>query len=171
MLTNGQFFSSFVFTLCVIGVLVALAGIVFVAVRMWRLSQPLREWLRHSWITRIIRATGTFLGATLFVRPRQTFISLLATFGNTLRQVPWGICIGILIVYSLPFLVFVAVGTPLRSIIGVAAAGALIGMLCAPFTGWHYKSLGPSRAIGVSLLTIVAGAWGSSMLIALAVSS
>lgn len=47
MLTN-DFFSSFWFTLCVIGVLVALAGIVFAATRVWRLSQPLRDWLQRS---------------------------------------------------------------------------------------------------------------------------
>jgi len=178
MLTNG-FFSSFGFTLCVIGVLVALAGIVFAAIRVWRLSQPLRDWLQRSCVTRLIRATGTFLGAAiahaksfvagllavLFVRPWQTFISLLTMLGNVLRQVPWGICVGVPIVYSLPFLMLATGGIPLQSITGIAAAGALIGILCAPFTAWHYRRLGVIRTLGMSLLIIVGGAWSSSMLI------
>jgi len=180
MLTNGQFFSSFVFTLCVIGILVALAGIVFVAIRVWQLSQPLRERLRRSWVARRIRAIGTILGFTVVhvksfmksplavpvVRPWRAFIALSIALGNLLRQVPWGICVGVLVACPLPFLVFATVSMPLKSIIGIATAGALIGMFCAPFTSWYYRRLGASRALGVSLLTIVGGAWGSSMLIA-----
>ena len=179
MLINGQFFSSFWFTLCVIGGLVALVGAFFAAIRVWRLSQPLWDWLQRSWVTRLIRETGILLGATiahaksfvvgllvaLFVRPWQIFISLLATLGSAFRQVPWGICIGVPIVCSLPFLVLVALGLSLQSVIGIAAAGALIGIVCAPFMGRHYRQLGVSSMFGISLLTIFGGAWSSSMLI------
>ena len=127
MLANGQFFSSFVATMGAIGVLVVLAGIVFV-----------------------------------IFRARQ--------IGNALRQVSWGIGVGVLVVCSLPLLVFAVVGMPLRSIIGVAAAGALIGMGCAPFIARHYGRLGVIRALGISLLTIVGGAWGSSMLVAIVIA-
>jgi len=179
MLVNGQFISSFVLTLCAFVVLVALIGIAFVAVLVWRLLQPFREWLEQSWVTSIIRATGTFLGAViahvksfitgllvaLFVRPWQTFISLLTKYSNALG-VALVICICVLPVCSLPFLVFATAGISLKSIFGVIAAGALIGLICAPFVGWHNRLSGLSKAIGASLLTIVGGAYGASMLIA-----
>lgn len=47
-LANDQFFSFFVFTLCAIGVVVAIFGIAFAALQMSRLLEPFREWLRHS---------------------------------------------------------------------------------------------------------------------------
>jgi len=183
MLINDQFFSSFWFTLAVIGGLVALVGAFFAAIRVWRFSQPLWDWLQRSWVTRFIRATGIFLGAaiahtksfvvsllvTLFVRPWQTFISFLAMLGNVLRQVPWGTYICVLIVCFFPFLGLVALGLSLQSIIGIAAAGALIGIVCVPFTFRHYGQLGVGRTLGMSLLIIVGGAWSSSMLIAMLV--
>jgi len=180
MLTNGQFFSSFVFTLYVIGVLVALFVIGFVAVQVWQFSQPLRNWLQRNWVARLIRTMGTILKIAMahvksfiksllaipVIRPWQAFITLLTPLGNLLRKVPWDICIGISGILVLPFLIFALIGMPLRSIIGVAAAGALIGVFCAPFTGWRYRPLGPSKAIGISLLTIAGGAWVSVLLIA-----
>lgn len=187
MLTNGQFLSSFVFTLCVIGVLGALAGIAFAAVRVWRSSRPLRERLRHSWPSALIRAAGMLLGVAmthikssaasllrvLIVRPWRTFTALLVALGSLLRQVPWGVYvgvpIGVLAICSLPFLVFITSGMPLRSVIGIVAAGTLIGVLCAPFSILRYgTSFG--RAVGTFFLTIFGGAWGSSMLIAILVA-
>jgi len=102
----------------------------------------------------------------LVVRPWQAFIAPLTALGNMLRGIPWGICIWVLVVGISPFFVFTLTGMPLQSIIGVVAAGALIGTFCAPFTGWHYKPFGPSKAISAFLLTIVGGALGSSLFIA-----
>ena len=180
MITDWQFFSSFVFTLCLIAGLVAFAGVVFLANRAWRLFQPLREQIKQSRFARAcrqmvagmrtakiwVKSSITGLLTTIVIRPWQAFVHLLAELGNTLRKVPWGICIGAVAICSLPFLVFTTVGMPLRSIIGISAAGALIGAFCAPFTGWRYRTLGPQKAIGVSLLTVVGGAYSSSMLVA-----
>ena len=180
MITNGQFFSSFVFTLCLITGLVAFAGVVFLANRVWRLSQPLREHIKQSRFAQAcrqmvasmrtakiwVKSSITSLLTTIVVRPWQAFVHLLAELGDILHKVPWGSCVGAVVVCSLPFQVFTTVGMPLRSIIGVSAAGALIGAFCAPFTGWRYRTLGPQKAIGVSLLTVVGGAYSSSMLVA-----
>lgn len=190
MLTNEHFLSVFVFTLCAMGALVTLVGVGFAAHRTWILSRPIREWLRRSWIARFVRQMGVALGIVtarvrsfmtnlltfLVIRPWRAFIALLAMLGSMLRKVPWGmgigICISVLIFGSLPFLVFTSIGTPmpLPSIIGVVTAGALIGMICAPFIGWRYRSLGLSKAIGISFLTIAGGAWSSAMLIAVLIA-
>lgn len=164
MLTNEHFLSVFVFTLCAIGALLALVGIGFAAHRMWILSRPIREWLGRSWIARFIRQMGVALGIVtarvrssmtnlltfLVIRPWRAFIALLAMLGSMLRKIPWGmgigVCISVLIFGSLPFVVFTSIGMPLPSIIGVVAAGALIGMICAPFIGWRYRSLGLGKA-------------------------
>ena len=187
MLTNGQFFSSFVFTLYLIVGLVALVGIAFGTYQAWRLSQPFRAWLKQSWLAHFIREMGAIvrvakthvksfvasLVSAIIVRPWRAFVSFLTELGNALREVPWGICVGALVVCSLPFLVFFSVGMPLRSILGIVAVGSVVGTLCAPYSGWRYRALGPQKAIGVSLLTVIGGAYGSSMLVAflIAVSS
>jgi len=69
----------------------------------------------------------------------------------------WGICIGVLIAYALSFAVFVSIDMPLRSILGIVIAGVLISTFCVPFMGYHYRSLGMNRVIGISLLTIIGG--------------
>ena len=124
MLTNGQFFPSFVFALCATGISVIIAGIVFAGIQI-----------------------------------RQS-----------LKQVPIDIRIGILVICFLPLLVFAAVGIPLKSVIGIAAAGALIGMFCAPFMSWRYRRFGASKAFGIFFLTIIGGALSSLTLIALLIT-
>jgi hypothetical protein len=184
MSTNGQFFSSFVFTLYVVGILVSLSGMGFITLQAWRFSQPLRGWLQRSWFASLIREAGTMLAAAmiriegsvmnlftvLIVHPWRAFITLLVAFGSLLRRIQWGICIGVLVAYSLPLPVFVISGMPLWSVIGVVAAGALIGVFCAPFVGWHYRKSGFSKAVGSCFLTIVVGTWGSSMLISILIA-
>ena len=180
MFTDGQFHSSFVFTLYLVAGLVALVGIAFGTYQAWRLSQPFRAWLKQSWLAHFIREMGAVVRAAktrvksfvasrvsaIIVRPWRAFVSFLKELGNALREVPWGICVGALMVCSLPFLVFFSVGMPLRSILGIVAAGSVVGALCAPYSGWRYRALGSQKAIGVSLLTVVGGAYGSSMLVA-----
>lgn len=179
-LFHGQFFASLVATLGIIGAFVVLVGISWAALQVWRFSQPLRAWLRHC-AARFFRAIGAILKialvsllkvaagllVVLLVRPWQASISIRAQLDRRLRQVPWGTGLAVLGVCSLPALLFVVVRAPLPSIIGIVAAGALIGVLCAPFVGWHYRRLGIIRALGASLFTIAGSAWSSSMLIAI----
>jgi hypothetical protein len=82
-----------------------------------------------------------------------------------LHEMSWGKCFGILAL-SFPLLVFHEVGTSVQQVLGIAAAGALVGICGAPFAGWRYRRLGVSKAFGISLLTIVGGSWGSLMLMA-----
>ncbi len=182
-LFHGQFFASLVATLGIIGSFVVLVGIGWAALQVWRFSQPLRAWLQHC-AARFFRAIGTILEialvyflkvvagllVVLLVRPWQASISVRARLGRRLRQVPWGIGLVVLGACSLPALLFAVRGVPLPSTLGIVAAGALIGMLCAPFVGWRYRRLGLGQALGASLFTIAGGAWGSAMLIAMLVA-
>jgi len=61
MLTDGQFYSAFLFTLSIITGLATLVGIAFVTNRVWQFSQPIQEWLKSSWFARIIREVSTII--------------------------------------------------------------------------------------------------------------
>ena len=84
---------------------------------------------------------------------------------NLLRRIPQGTSIIGLAVYGLPFLVLNIAGFSIQSILGIAAAGAVVGALCA---GMSFVVLG-KQVIGktkIFLLSIVGGTWISSMTVA-----
>jgi hypothetical protein len=175
MLANGQFHSSFMFTLyCIAGCIAGLAafiGILLVAKPVGRALQSFREWLGRTWFACLIREIGAIVRAAR-VQVKNFFLyllSIITILANAFRKIPWticGTCVMVLTLCSLPFAVFFIAGMPLCSIFGVMAAGGAIGALCAPFSGWKCREFGFLKAVGISILTVIGGAICSSALIA-----
>lgn len=93
MLTNGQFLSSFVFTLCALGTLVVLISTMFVITAYWSSFVRVVETICGAVIAYVKNYDSWFM--TCFTRSWQTLTSLLATFSNLLHQVLWGRCINV----------------------------------------------------------------------------
>ncbi len=177
---NGEFMGGFVFTLCLVVGLAGLVGVVWLVCRVWLLLRPFRDCLGNSRLVRFVKTFGRMLGetiggalkmakeglgavisaiATLVWRTLvAVFLGLPFALSHPLRAVPWDICLGILAAYCLALLVFAAVGVPLKVILGVEAAGMVIGLFCAPIVIWRYGGMsGFRRAVGLLSLTVVGG--------------
>lgn len=180
MLFNGQFISSFVFTLCTVGVLATLLGIGYATYRARGVLHSISGWFCrrivlpvHQTIARVSTALACVWSLAinsvtfLLVHSGRTFVRLIIMLASIFpfREVRWDIGFGVLVAIAFPFLAFAFFGLPLQSIFGILAAGTLIGAFCAPFTVWYYRTLGTTKAIGLAFLTIVGGAYGSSLLI------
>jgi len=85
--------------------------------------------------------------------------SLWPGLSRLLCQVRWFECFLAAIVFLMPWFVIYGVDMPTASVIGIALAGAVIGVFLAPFIGWSCRARGFCIALGMSVLTVAAGTW------------
>ncbi|HBH46871.1 MAG TPA: hypothetical protein DDX47_05930 [Candidatus Jacksonbacteria bacterium] len=104
-----------------------------------------------------------------FKRPDRAFfcvaVAFFSAFFRQLRKAPWeaiGIgCVLLLVLGGLPIIIFMMKGIPIGSIKGIAAAGAVVGVIGAPIVGRLRKSW------GAGLLTIPCSSYGAVILVVL----
>lgn len=72
-------------------------------------------------------------------------------------------------VVSIPFIVFLSpnVNMARDSILGIASAGATIGILLAPFTTWKKRQLGIVRTTGIFAGTVLGSSWFACFVVAM----
>ena len=180
MLGNGVL-DGFLFTLVTIAALVAVIVVATTVVYLWVLTTSLRKKVSVSSPIRLLRlglnlvgsgigCTTSWLWKTATILPRWLW-SKLTTYSSKLwqkcRQEQKKIYLGLgfMAVLAFPFSVILLLGAPVAWVLGIAAAGATLGMFVTPYIGWRVREGGVMRSVGASFLTIVGGAWSSTFLI------
>lgn len=179
MFNEQQFLTSFVTTLGFFAALAGLIGIGFVSYRLWRLSKPWRERLWKNPLIQFVRMLGTAISNVLRIAKKhladairilaasiwQTAIKLLLALGQGFQRLPDA---SLAVAFSLlPFLVFAVTGLYLSAILGIMAAGAVVGVVCAIPVVFK-KTI--SQAVLTLCLWSAAGAWITSLMVAVLIA-
>lgn len=133
MLNNGLFLSSFICTLITIIAMALFLAFLLIPIKT-------RKYI-----------------LMLFNQMPFIFLALV----NGIQRIRWsGKQIFIIsVVFLMPFIIFTVGEIPLKSIMGMGAAGTLISLVCVPFLSWRSERSGIKWTLNFSTLAITGISW------------